>query len=387
MTEGLEQVWGFKPEAAFNFSLAISFAIVIVLSPILSSIADVVGNKLKFLKLFCYVGALSCIGLFFFKSTDYITLALILNIIASVGFWGSLVFYNSYLPEIADEEDMDKLSAKGFIWGYVGSVILLVICLVLIMFIADDASKGFYTRLSFLLTGVWWMGFAQYTFSVLPKGKKGEKVSNDFIQKSFKELFVVQKELFAKWDLKFFLLSFFFYSLGIQTIFLMATLFGKVEIGLETSKLIMTILIIQLEAILGAWLFSYLSKKIGNFKTLMMAIFVWIIICIFGYLIEKSPQAEYHFYGIAAMVGLVMGGIQALSRSTYSKLLPETEDTTTFFSFYDVFEKLALLIGLLLFFVFTQYGSGMKQAVLAMGVSFIISLLIMIYLDRLVKRM
>ncbi len=370
---------GFHPEAAFNFSLAICFFLVILMSPVLSSIADTIGNKKKFLKFFCYLGSFSCMGLFFFTE-DNIWLGLLLNLLAAVGYWGSMVFYNAYLPEIVTEDRLDKTSAQGFMVGYVGSVILLVICLVLIQLVGKG-NEGFWTRLSFVLVGLWWMGFAQITFRRLPSNIYNKKIPRSIIQSSFKELQTVARELNTYLTLRIFLGSFFFYSLGMQTIFLVAALFGQSEIGLTTDKLIMTILLIQIEAILGAWLFSFLSGKIGNRNTLLIGIFFWIIVCIIGYLIDKeSPSVEMQFYVMAALVGLVMGGIQALSRSTYAKLLPPTEDNTTYFSFYDVFEKLALCLGLFIFGVIIEMTDGMKVSTLVMGASFCVSFVIMCFL-------
>lgn len=371
--------WGFHPESAFNFSLAICFFVVILLSPVLSSIADTVGNKKKFLQFFCYLGSISCIAMFFFTE-DRIGLGLLLNILAGIGYWGSLVFYNSYLPEIVTEDKLDKTSAQGFMVGYVGSVILLVICLVLIQVIGKD-DAGFYTRLSFVLVGLWWMGFAQITFKRLPENIYNKKIPKKIFKSSFRELYKVGQEINQYKNLRIFLGSFFFYSLGMQTIFLIAALFGQSEIGLPTEKLIMTILLIQLEAILGAWLFSFLSGKIGNRNTLLIGIFIWVIVCLIGYLIQKDDtNVEIQFYVMASLVGLVMGGIQALSRSTYAKLLPETEDHTTFFSFYDIFEKLALCLGLFLFGLIIELTDGMKVSTITMGFSFIISFVIMCFL-------
>ncbi|MFA7616317.1 MAG: MFS transporter [Weeksellaceae bacterium] len=371
--------WGFHPEAAFNFSLAICFFVVILLSPVLSSIADTIGNKKKFLRFFCYLGSISCMLMFFFTD-GRIWLGLLLNVLAGIGYWGSMVFYNAYLPEIASEEKMDKVSAGGFIIGYIGSVILLVFCLMLIQTIGKD-DQSFYTRLSFVLVGLWWMGFAQITFKKLPSRVYDKKIPKSIIRESFNELRKTAKELFSFSDLRIFLYSFFFFSLGMQTIFLVAALFGQSEIGLSTDKLIMTILLIQIEAILGAWLFSFLSGKIGNRNTLLIGIFIWVIVCLLGYFIDRNdPNAEMQFYLMAGLVGLVMGGIQPLARSTYAKLLPPTEDHTTYFSFYDVFEKAALCIGLFIFGLFIEMTDGMKTSALVMGISFAISFGIMWFL-------
>ena len=370
---------GLLPESAFNFSLAIAFFFVIVLSPVLSSIADVIGNKIKFLRFFCYLGAFSCIGMFFFTSTNLVWLALLLNITGSIGFWGSLVFYNSYLPEIVSDDKMDKISAYGYMFGYIGSVVLLSICLVFIMSAPED-KVGLYTRISFLATGIWWLAFGQIALSKLPNHKFDREIPKNIIESSFKSLKHTFKDLNQYKNIRIFLGGFFFYSLAMQTIFLMAAMFGSSEIGMEDGELIMTILLIQIEAVIGAWIFSYLSGKIGNKKTILIGIFIWIITCIIGYLIDKNdPNVKTQFYVMAGMVGLVMGGLQALSRSTYAKLLPETEDTTTYFSFYDVFEKFALFLGLVIYGLLIEYSGGMKSSALAMGVSFAISFIILLF--------
>lgn len=418
----------YQPDAIYGYSLTVSFLIVVILSPILSSLADTIGNKKSFLQFFCYLGATSCMGLAMFTGMQNVFLGLLFSITASVGFWGSLVFYNSFLPDIATADQQDALSAKGYVYGYIGSVILVVICLALIMFAAkNDREMLIYTRLSFLLTGAWWFGFAQYTFKHLPQfGEVKEQLPKDLVllnlknifqshkhnggfwcvvgdnltfykeivKESFKELFKVGNELFRTSNLKYFLTSFFFYSVGMQTIFLMATLFGKSEINLAQDKLILTLLLIQIEAIVGAIIFSKLSRKIGNKNVLTITIALWIFACLSAYYLKKeNPNVEYQFYGVAAVVGLVMGGIQSMSRSTYSRLLPkDSMDNTTYFSFYDVLEKLAIILGTFIFAMlidnydairlyFTEEfsfelptTSGMRFASLAMSLFFALGL-------------
>lgn len=370
---------GILPETAFNYSLALAFLFVILLSPVLSSIADLIGNKRKFLRFFCYLGSFSCMGMFFFSSSSLIWLGLLLNVTASIGFWGSLVFYNAYLPEIVSEDKMDKISAQGYMYGYLGSVILLSICLAIVQFAPED-NVAFFTRLTFLLTGIWWIGFGQIALRRLPNKRLNREIPKHIFKNSFKTLKNTFHELNKFKNIRIFLAGFFFYSLAMQTIFLMAAMFGSSEIGMEQSELIMTILLIQIEAILGAWLFSYLSGKIGNKITLLIGVFIFIITCLIAYYIQPTdPDVKMQFYIMAGMVGLVMGGIQALSRSTYAKLLPETEDTTTYFSFYDVFEKLALFFGLMIYGSLIEYSGGMKASALAMGVSFAISFCILLF--------
>ncbi len=377
-----------EPSALYNYAVAFSFLFIALISPLLSSIADAKGSKKSFMQFFCYMGSLSCCGMYFFGENN-VQLGIILFILAAIGFCGSIVFYNSYLPEIASVEDQDKVSAKGFSLGYIGSVILLVICLILVTKhdVFGIPSQGAASRISFLLTGIWWMGFAQITFSTLPKSIPPPTVhGNNFLTKGYGELKKVWNELKSQPLLKRFLFSFLFISMGVQTVMYSAALFAKQQIFPDipgnaeanksnSGKLMITILIIQLVAIIGAYLFSNLSKKIGNFKVLVIAVLIWIAICISAYLTHTQVQ----FYFLAATVGMVMGGIQSLCRSTYSKHMPATNDTASYFSFYDVCEKLGTVIGTATFGIVTEQLGGMRNAVLFLMTYFIIALLLLFY--------
>lgn len=371
----------FENQNIYSFVYAFALSIVVLITPILSGIADYLGNKKRFLQFFCYLGSLSCMCLFFFSKT-HIELSFIPFITATIGFWGSLVYYNSYLPEIASKENQDKVSARGFALGYFGSSLLLIICLAIIMGIGKE-----YTKFSFLLVGIWWIGFAQITFWRLPN-KNHEEHQNGTQQglfsKGFKELQAVFAQIKTMPQVKRFLSSYFFYNMGVQTVMVVAVLFARNEINwpdekAKTTSLIISILIIQFVGIAGSFLFSKLSTIIGNIKSLMVAILIWIFICAFTYLVVRTPV---QFYIVAFLVGLVMGGIQALSRSTYSKYLPETEDHTSFFSFYDVVEKLGMILGTVSFGVISQIMGGMRPSVLSLIVFFIIGFLLLIPLTK-----
>jgi UMF1 family MFS transporter len=366
----------FSNTALYNYILAIAFVIVAIMSPILSSIADYRGNKKQFLRFFCTMGSLSCASLYFFDS-DHITGGLVSVIIACVGFWSSLVFYNSYLPEIAAPEDRDRISAKGFMMGYIGSVLLQIICFVFVLkpeLFGITVGKA--SQISFLLVGVWWVSFGWLSISRLPKshGVKGAHSKNLFTQ-GYKELHKVWLELKTQPLLKQFLFSFFFYNMGVQTIMLAATLYGKSELNIPTTNLIIAILIIQLVAIPGALLMAKMASKWGNFNTLMVAIVIWIGGCIMGYYLPRNSVMP--FYSLAIVVGFVMGGIQSVSRSTYSKLMPETHDTTSYFSFYDVTEKVAIVIGMFSFGFINEITGSQRNSVLALCIFFIIGFVLL----------
>ena len=363
----------FKNTELYDYVVALSFILVSISSPVLSGIADYAGSKKKFMQFFCYLGALSCASLYFFNK-EYLGLSLLSVLLASVGFWGSLVFYNAYLPEIAEPKDHDRISAKGFSLGYIGSALLLILNLVLVKVFHMDA------RLSFVSVALWWAGFAQITFAKLPDSRTGKKSEGNVIFKGFKELYRVWLELKNIKRLKRFLLSFFIYSMGVQTVMLIAVMFAKKEIvGMEDSNLITSVLLIQFVGVGGAVLFSRLSKWIGNIKALGIAIFIWIGICIGTYLWVYTPNS---FYVVACLVGLVMGGIQSLSRSTYSKLLPETEDHASYFSFYDVSEKIGIVIGMLSFGLIEGLTGGMRNSILALITFFIIGFIILLTIPK-----
>lgn len=372
----------FNPTTLYNYALALSFLVVAFLSPMLSGIADYAGNKKNFLKGFCFLGAFSVMSLFFFTGKETLWVGILFSVLASIGFWGSIVFYNAYLPEIATPDQQDNVSAKGFMLGYVGSILCLILCLALIeTSVFGFFDKQFGSQLSFVFVGLWWIGFAQITYAKLPKEEKKKLPKDNYLKKGLIELQKVAKELFKYRELKIFLISFFLLSVGVQTIILMAGIFGTI-LGLETFNLILTILLVQFVGILGAFLFSRLSNKIGNIKTLKLTIFIWGIVCFIGYnLTKETPNIEFYFYVLGGLIGLVMGAIQSLARSTYSKLLPNTEDTTSYFSFFDVTEKIALVIGMVTFGVLNATLS-IQSSVLSLGVFFLAAFICLSFMKK-----
>ena len=410
ITEGKTVIFlGMKWDHAdtlYSYALSFSFLVVAFMSPILSAIADYTGNKLKFMKFFCWLGGLSVMSMYFFEDLNTAWIGIVCTILASIGFWSSIVFYNSYLPEVAHPEQQDAISAKGFIYGYIGSIILLIFCLAMILApntfgfdlsISDtvlangseaeinnalenakNAASLKAMRISFVMVGFWWIGFAQITFKKLPNNSFNRKPEKDFIWKGFKELKKVWIELKEYPTLKNFLIAFFLLSVGVQTIILLATIFGSIELGLGTTNLIVTVLLIQFVAILGAYVFSKVSKKYGNFKAIKITLVIWIIVCLAAFMLEKElPNVEYYFYALGGLLGLVLGAIQSLTRSTYSKLLPKTQENATYFSFYDVTEKIAIVLGTFVFGFLIYLTGSMQWSVLSLGLFFIASLVVL----------
>ncbi len=368
----------FVNTSLYNYALGIAFLIVAIMSPLLSSIADYKGNKKTFLFFFCTMGSIACSALYFFDKSN-LAYGLFCMIIACVGFWSSLVFYNSYLPEIAAPEDQDAVSAKGYAMGYIGSVILQIICFVFVL--KPDwfgITVGKASQISFLLVGIWWWGFGQFSLSRLPKGTPMEQTKTGSIfTNGYKELRKVWNQLSHMPVLKRYMGAFFFYNMGVQTVMLAATLYGKSELNIPTTNLIIAILIIQLVAIPGAYLIAKLSDKLGNFQALMITVALWMVMCFVGYYLPRNGINE--FYALATIVGFVMGGIQSLSRSTYAKLMPETKDTTSFFSFYDVTEKISIVIGMFSFGYINELTGSQRNSVLSLVVFFLIGFVLLIY--------
>ncbi|WP_294674192.1 MFS transporter [uncultured Fluviicola sp.] len=365
--------WELSNSALMSFVLSASFLCVSFFSPFLSGIADYLGNKKRFLQFFCYLGAASCMTLYFFDP-DKIELGLTSLFFASIGFWNSLVFYNAYLPEIAEPKDHDKISARGFSMGYLGSMLLLIVCLVLIQ------TETLEAKWCFVLVGIWWVSFSQFTYRVLPNTSKKQTKEKGYIWKGFRELRHVFVEFRQTVRLKKYLAAFFFFNTGVQTVMLMATFFAKKEIDWpmkdgkpDDSGLIIAILLIQLLGAGGAFLMSRVSRSIGNIRTLGISIVIWIGICGAAFLIKTPVQ----FYALAATVGLVMGGVQAMARSTYSKFLPETEDHASYFSFYDATEKIGIVTGTLFFGVMEIIFNDMRFSVVSVAFFFIVGLLML----------
>ncbi|MFT3825662.1 MAG: MFS transporter [Chitinophagaceae bacterium] len=383
----------FVNTALYSYILGTAFIVVALISPVLTSIADYKGNKRNFMAFFCTLGSAACAGLYFFApqlqsdgstvlTQGALTIGVVCMLFACIGFWSSLVFYNSYLPDLVEESQRDRISARGYTWGYVGSVLLQIVCFIIVFF---PDTFGFHTdfqkdhmpaRISFVLVGIWWFGFAQIPLRRLPISSVKERhEKKNVFSNGFLELKKVWSQIKKMPVLKRFLYSFFWYSAGIQTVFLAATPFGAKELHLSTTKLITTIMIIQLVAIPGAILISRASEKFGNIKTLAAVVCIWISACVIGYYTYTDTQ----FYILGAIIGLVMGGIQSLSRSTYANLMPETKDTASFFSFYDVTEKIALVIGMFSFGFVEEITNSMRYSVLTLMVFFVISLTLLFW--------
>ncbi len=364
--------------ALYAYAISAAYLLLAIVSPVLSSIADYSGKKMWFLRFFTTVGALSCVSLFFFQGMEQLALGTIAFMLATIGFAGGLVFYNAYLPEIVTEDLYDRVSAKGFAYGYIGSVLLLITNLVIIMHpnwfgIKEESSLS--VRIAFVMVGLWWFGFALIPFTRLPQNTHN-KPMDQLLKRSLEELRKVWHVVSQERNIKLFLFAFFCYSAGVQTVLFLASIFAEKELHFATSELVGIILILQIVAIGGAWLFARISEWKGNKFALVAMLLIWTSICFWAYFVMNKLE----FYALAVGVGMVMGGIQSLSRSTYSKLIPEgAHDTTSFFSFYDILEKLAIVLGTFSFGFIEQLTGGMRNSVLALGAFFLAGLAILLF--------
>jgi UMF1 family MFS transporter len=382
--------YGLPAQSLYSYALSAGFLLVALISPILSGIADSTGQKKTFLKGFCYLGAVSCAGLFFF-SMDHLWTSLLLVMLACAGFSGSLVFYDAFLPEIAEKKDHDRISARGYTMGYIGSVLLLILNLAMVMkpeLFGIPDRDGLPARITFITVGLWWAGFAQLAFRVLPDDQYGRKPQGNVIAKGYRELRKVWRELQSTKRLNSYLMAFFVLNMGIQTVMYLAVTFAKEEIKevdaagvvgpIGDASLIISILLIQLVAVLGAMLFVMLSRRLGNIGALMVGASVWVGLCVAAYGIQWANE----FYLLACGVGLVMGGSQALSRSTYSKFLPETIDHASYFSFYDVSYYLSTVLGTFAYGLVYQLTGDLRNTIIIIGSFFVVGLVLLFMVPR-----
>ena len=366
---------------------AISFLLIAFLSPLLSGIADFIGNKKIFMKFFVYMGSLSCIGLYWFELKT-IEISLLFYTLGLIGFWGSLVYYNSYLTDITYPNQTNKVSAKGYTMGYIGSVILLLINLIMINLYETFGFESEIAAMksSFAIVGIWWLSFSQYSFYHLPTGNKGVKVPKNIIWNGFKELKGVYKFIRTSKRFTRFLLAFFIFSFSLQTVLYIASYFGVSEIewassSEQTSGLIISILLIQVVAIGGAYIFTKMAQKYGNILVLTFAIFLWGAVCLYAYFIKTPIQ----FYLIAGLVGLLMGGTQPVARATYSLFIPDTKDTTSFFSFYDVTEKIGIVFGMIFYAIAAQITGTVRFSVIIFMFFFFMGAILLTRVPRIDK--
>jgi len=367
--------------AYWGYTAALALLIISVLSPILGAMADYLGAKKKFLAGFMTLGVVATAALSFVGPGQWL-LASALYIAGNIGFTGSIVFYASLLPHIASDEEVDRVAAGGWAVGYAGGGLLLVVnALMLIrpeLFgLADEAAAS---RAAFLTVAVWWAAFSIPLFRDVPEpprrldpaeaGRAGSPVTIGFrrLGRTFGELRQYRQLLV-------FMLAFFLYSDGIGTIIKMATAYGS-EIGLGTGALIGALLLVQFVGVPFTFAFGALSGRIGPKRSIMLALMVYAGISVFGYFVTQA----WHFWVLAFAVGTVQGGAQSLSRGLFASMIPRVK-SSEFFGFFSVFEKMAGILGPILFGVASQLTGTGRLGILAVVIFFVSGLLVLSRVD------
>lgn len=354
----------------FSYAVSLSYLVITLTSPLIGAISDYTGNKKIFMWLFSTLGSLACLLLYFFDKSNY-NLGVFAFSLGAICFSFCHIFTDSLLPEITTPENYSKLSAKGFIAGYMGSVLHLIISLTLII---NYQFFGFQNEIapvkrSFILVGIWWFGFSQITFFTYKNNLKEVSKFDSVIKNSFENLYNAYIEVKKTDIIKWFLVSYFFYNMGVQTSIYMSSLFATEEVHLKSSELIITILLIQFVAILGTYVLTKISKNRSYSKILIFSTLFWIGLCFYAYFVKTSFQ----FYLLSVGVGLIMGSVQSLSRGVFSTLISDKNEKATFFSFYSIVDKASIIIALFIYGLVNQLTHSMRTSIFCIIFFFILA--------------
>ncbi len=356
-------------EGTFVLGIANSAAslLVAVLAPVLGAIADRGSAKKRFLALFTFLGVLMTSGLWFVAQGDW-TLAVMLYVAGSVGFFGSLIFYDSLLVSVAPREKWDSVSSLGFGLGYLGGGLLFVVNVLMYQMpslfgIPDGATA---IRLSFVLVGLWWALFSLPLFFWVKEPREGQGLPlGKAIRAGLVQLKETLRHLSGERQILLFLLAYWFYIDGVDTIIKMAVNYGT-DLGFPSSSLIVALLVVQFVAFPAALFYNWVASKIGIKPAILVGIGAYMVITVFGYFLKDLTG----FYVLAGCVGLVQGGIQALSRSAFARLIPEGK-SGEYFGFFNMFGKFATIIGPFLMGLVTQLSGDSRMGILSLIVLFV----------------
>jgi UMF1 family MFS transporter len=374
-------LFGFHLHGAsfFTFSISISMAISAVVSPFLGAIADASGSKKRFLMAFCYAAILFTGFLYFIHGGDY-WMGAIFFIIANIGFAGGNVFYNAFLPEISTSQNIGRISGLGWALGYIGGGLLLAINLLMLKYPGWlGFPDGYFTvHDCFLSVALWWLIFSLPTFLFLKEEAQGTVLSCERI--SFRVGFQRLKHTFRRVrtfrELTKFLVAYLIYNDGIETVILMASIFGADVLGMETGEIILFFLMIQGIAFFGSLIFGLLADAIGNKRTVMICLGIWSLIVLWAFQlgIFWDPRTEYWILGILA--ALVMGGSQAASRSLQGIFTPKA-NSAEFFAFFGVSGKFASVFGPLIYGILIAITGSVQSGILSVLLFFVVGMAIL----------
>ena len=378
--EGIAVQWGTlkittRASALWAYGVSFSFFVTALTAPILGALADFSGTKKKFLFVFTYFGATLASLLYFVRSGDY-WLCLGLFIAANIGFAGSITFYNAFLPEVATEKKMDWVSGKGYAFGYIGGGLLLAIHMLIINYheclgIPDRALS---IRISLSSVGIWWGLFAIPLFLWVPEIKRphDQRQKFSYFTYGFIRFFRTLRSFRNYQDLLWFLVAFLIYNDGIQTVIAMAAIFGKTALGLDTGTLIGTLLMTQFVAFPGALMFAKLSQRIQPKGAIIVTLMLWIGIVTYAYFLRSAIE----FWILGGVVGLVLGGSQAISRSLYAQLIPR-DRPAEFFGFFSISAKFASIFGPLIFGLITDLSENPRSAIVSLVLFFVVGMVLL----------
>jgi len=368
----------------FSFCTAVSTVSLVFFLPILGAIADYTHLKKRLMAIFCYIGVIAGLAMFFIDAS-YLWLSLLV-IISNMAFAAANVFYNAFLIDITSEDLRDKISSYGYGLGYIGGVVMLVIN---ILTISNAETLGITTglaaRISFLAASCWWGLFGAASFYLIKTRHPDKTVPHDknLVSIGFVELWQTLKELRKLRYTMLFLIAYLFYNDGIQTVILQSSVFMSYELftskGLpvDNTFLIIIFLIAQVSALVGALLFERIARLIGAKKTIILSLVIWCGIVIYAYAFFQNKTQAYF---IGAFIGMVLGSAQALSRSLYSQMIPVGRESA-FFGLYEISEKGTSWMGQLLFTIIIGATGSFRQAILGLIVFFVIGSLILLFTD------
>jgi UMF1 family MFS transporter len=362
-------------ESFFTYCVSLSVLLQVFFLPILGAISDYSNLKKRMMLFFAVLGAVCTIGLFFITGPLYL-LGGLLFILANLAFGASIVFYNAYLPEIASEDQRDKVSSRGWALGYIGGGLLLLLNLILYQFsdkIGLDGATA--VRISLASAGVWWLVFGYFAIKRLrERGAQRQLPAGEtYLKIGFKQLAQTLREI-RKYPMTLrYLIAYLLYNDGVQTVIVVSALFGAQELGMESSSLILVVLMVQFMAFFGALLFGVIAGKVGAKRAIIISLLIWSAISVWAVL---SLRSVGEFWLLGACVAIVLGGTQALSRSLFSQMIPR-EREAEFFSFYEISDKGTSWMGTLLFGLVTQWTGSMRLAIFSLIVLFVSGLLLL----------
>jgi len=371
------------PDSFFPYCVSLSVLLQVLFLPVLGAIADYSQRRKQLMQFFATLGGVSATLLFFVQG-DLWWLGGLFFIVANLAFGASMVFYNSYLPDIAPEEERDRVSSYGWAMGYIGGGLLLLLNLVFYQFRESlGVPTGLAVRINLASSGLWWLGFSLFTWTRLQSRHSHRELpaGENYISIGFRQLSSTLREIGHYPETLKYLLAYFLYNDGIQTILSVSATFAAAPVinggvGMETGTLTMAILMIQFVAFLGALLWGKLAQKVGAKRAILISLVIWAGVTIYAYGGMKGENRVAEFFVLGGFIAIVMGGSQAISRSLFAQMIPSGREAE-FYSFYEVSERGTSWMGPLLFGLMNQIFGNLRIAILSLIFFFVMGLILL----------